>query len=91
MGASVDQINKFAAAMRKVGIDSEDTLTYFQRFVEEGQFSDLKIAFESVFGENAQKMLTEFDKIFGTTILNMGQNMDKFTNKIDSVYSTASK
>ncbi len=89
--ASADDLNDLAKAMREFGIDSGQELEYIERLAGELQLNgiSLKTALEDIFGENAQEMLLAYEKAFGTTLLNMGQDMTKFTNKIDSVYEKA--
>lgn len=60
--------------------------------MQEGE--DLSSAITDIFGletgdENYITLLNAFDTNFGTTILNMGQNVEKFKNTIDSFYAKA--
>lgn len=60
--------------------------------MQEGE--DLSSAITDIFGlemgdENYTTLLNAFDTNFGTTILNMGQNVEKFKNTIDSFYAKA--
>ena len=92
MHAQAEDINDFTKAMRDLGYEAGTELEVLNRFAAElNSGTGLKVALESTFGDNAQDMLKAYEKVFGTTILNMGQNMDKFSNKIDSFYSKAAE
>ena len=91
IGASIDGINDLAKAIQKLGYDadksSEFVDTLFQR-LQSGE--DLQTAIIRLFGEkNLDTILNAYDKAFGTTILNMGQNVDKLKNTINSFYEKA--
>ena len=91
IGADIDGINELAKAIQKVGYSSEQSAELLnQMFDLLGNGADLGDTIYSFFGaDNYDAILNAYDKAFGTTILNMGQNIDKFKNTINSFYEKA--
>jgi len=96
-GGSIDKINTMASAIQDLGHSADDSLTLMGELaqsLEEG--NSLREAIESTFGvlegtDAYKKLLNTYSKTFGTTLLNMGQNMTKFQNKIDNFYENVGK
>ena len=91
IGANIDGINNLANAIQKLGYTSEQSAEKLDQMFELlNAGENLKDVIRDMFGaENYDSILNAFDKSFGTTILNMGQNIDKFKNTIDSFYEKA--
>lgn len=90
IGASIDDINNMSSAIQKLGYDSNTSARLLNdMFAQLEQGADLSETLTDMFGDNARDILNAYDKAFGTTVLNMGQNVDKFTNSIDSFYTKA--
>ncbi len=95
IGATNKAINEFADSIQKLGYNSQEAaqkLSQLFDLMEEGE--TIGDAIQDIFGyavgsEEYKKMLDAFDKNFGTTVLNMGQTMDKFKNSIDDLYKKA--
>lgn len=97
VGASIDSINDLAAAIQDLGYDSKISLDLLDDlFSELQEGKNLGYTLADVLGlsmnsDEYTNILNAFDKAFGTTILNMGQNIDKFKNTIDALYQKASE
>ena len=97
VGASVDKINSLGDAIHKLGYDTEDTTDKLDDlFTQLQEGTNIKDAITDIFNVSAdseeyKSILDAYDKSFGTTILNMGQNIDKFKNTIDSFYEKATE
>ena len=91
IGADIDGINELAKAIQKAGYDAEASAKMIDKmFTVLDQGANLGQTIREMFGDkNYDSILNAYDKAFGTTILNMGQNLDKFTNTIDSFYEKA--
>ena len=97
LGVSVNGINDFAAAIQKLGYNSEESADKIEELfslLDNG--GNLSNSIADIFGlaidsDEYKNILDAYDKAVGTTILNMGQNIDKFTNTVDSLYSKASE
>lgn len=97
LGASIADINDLSAAIQKLGYSVADSATLLEemfQLLEQG--ADLSYVISSLFhvaagSEAYNKILNAFDTAFGTTLLNMGQNVDKLNNSIDSLYAKASE
>lgn len=88
LGANIDGINELAKAIQKTGVNAEMSAQMIGALFEELEHgSDLASTITDLFGsENFDAILNAYDKAFGTTILNMGQNVDKFRNTVNSFY-----
>ena len=97
VGASIDSINDLAAAIQDLGYDSKTSLDLLNDlFSELQEGKNLGYTLADVLGlsmnsDEYTNVLNAFDKAFGTTILNMGQNIDKFKNTVDALYQKASE
>ena len=97
IGASVDNINALGNAIQKVGYNTQQAAGKINDLFETLQSGvNIRTALTDLFGfgvdsDEYNAILDAYDKAFGTTILNMGQNIDKFTNTIDSLYQKASE
>lgn len=106
IGLTIDEINSLGEAMQKIGVKSEDLVSRFQDLINNIQNfgSDIRTAiantFEDILNEAADS--DEYEAIFDTIlnayidattigILNMGQNIEKFKNTIESFYETSVK
>ena len=88
LGANIDGINELAKAIQKTGVNAAMSAQMIGALFEELEHgSDLASTITDLFGsENFDAILNAYDKAFGTTILNMGQNVDKFRNTVNSFY-----
>lgn len=97
ISASIDSVNELGDAIQKLGYNtSEATSKLNALFSSLNGSGNLKNAITDIFNisttsEEFNDILNAFDKAFGTTVLNMGQNVDKLRNSIDSLYEKASK
>ena len=91
IGADIDGINQLASAIQNLGYSADKSAEILdQMFDLLGTGADLGQTITDLFGEeNYDAILNAYDKAFGTTILNMGQNVDKFKNTINSFYEKA--
>lgn len=97
IGASIDNINEMGNAIQKLGYNTEEAADKINDlFTELQSGTGLRTALTDLFGlgvdsDEYKSLLNAYDKAFGTTVLNMGQNIDKFKNTIDSFYQKASQ
>ena len=97
IGASIDKINALGNAVQKLGYNTKQAAEKISSLFETLQSgTDIHTAFTDLFGlgvnsEEYDDLLDAYDKAFGTTILNMGQDIDKFKNTIDSLYQKAAE
>ena len=94
IGADIDGINELAAAIQELGYDAETSTSKINEMFQDLQQhkGNLKSVITNMFGKDElDNILNAYDKAFGTTILNMGQNVDKFKNSINSIYEKASE
>ena len=91
IGADITGINDLAEAIQKLGHSSDESAAILdQMFTLLDQGADLGATIADMFGMDAyDSILNAYDKAFGTTILNMGQNIDKFKNTVDAFYEKA--
>lgn len=91
MGITGEQINSLNQTIIDLGYSTEDAtgkLKSLFDLISQGESVSSAI-YELFGGENYTAILNAYEKQFGTTLLNMGQKMDKFQNKINSVYEKA--
>lgn len=100
-GVTIDKFNEFGSALKKAGIDAEqasDKINQLFSLIESG--ADLGLAIRSTFavelakaGDEAEELYNKLVNAYGvlTTkgILNTGQNMTTFYNKINKLYEAA--
>lgn len=97
VGASIDAINDLAKAIQALGYDSKTSLKMLNDLFSELQtghnlgYSLADIIGLSMDSDEYTSVLNAFDKAIGITVLNMGQNVDKFKNSIDALYQKASE
>lgn len=93
IGADIDGINELASAIQKLGYtadESAEALDDMFQLLQTG--ANLHDTIADMFGiDNYDSILNAYDKAFGTTILNMGQNIDKFKNTVDGFYEKAAE
>ena len=93
IGADIDGINELASAIQKIGYTADESakaLDDMFQLLQTG--ANLHDTIADMFGmDNYDSILNAYDKAFGTTILNMGQNIDKFKNTVDGFYEKAAE
>lgn len=102
-GVTIDKFNEFGEALRKAGINAQESaekINELFRLVSSG--ADLGLTIRSIFAEelaNAgakadelyNKILNAYSLLTTKGILNTGQNMTTFYNKINKLYEAAGK
>ena len=91
IGADINGINELASAIQKIGYSADSSAKLLETMFDRLQQGyDLSSVIQEMFGsKNYDTILNAYDKAFGTTILNMGQNIDKFKNTVNSFYEKA--
>ena len=91
IGADIEGINQLADAIQDIGYSAAQSAKVLdQLFTQLDQGANLGDTILDFFGEkDYDAILNAYDKAFGTTVLNMGQNVDKFKNTINSFYEKA--
>lgn len=93
IGLSTSEINDLWKAIKKLGGSTEQLKTFLSTLTSTS--GDITQAIHATFGELSKD---DFASIFNAyanavevSVLDMGQNIDSFSNKISSFYETASK
>lgn len=96
-GVTIDELNDFSAALQKLGYTAENSASRLNNLFDLiSNGANIQDAIGSVFGvskDDAEylKILNAYQQAVGTTILDMGQNLQAFKSQINSVYETVTK
>ena len=104
LGITADEINNLAKAMRKLGVEEELLTNRMEKLiVYTGNGMSVQDAIKSVFAdqlagltgdeykETYNTILNAWIDATGVGINNMGQELDKFQNKVNNFYTNATK
>ena len=97
---TADEVNNISSAMAKIGVNSGELNTRFERLMSNmsSPDADIEKVILATFGdvikgdnEKYKTILKAYADATGTGILNMGQNLDKLHNTIDNFYKKAAE
>lgn len=92
-GVKAENLNNIQAALIKTGLTAEEaTAKLVAMFDLLGQGENIGSIISSLFNlEDYTTILNAYEKEFGLTLLNAGQQMDKLQNQVSSIYEKATK
>lgn len=95
-GKAATGMNVLAEAMQDLGSSAEKSREQvdelFNLLAKGYQLGDaMRFLFPNLTDEEYNKLINTYEAAFGTTVQNMGQNVDKFLNSIDALYEKSAQ